>query len=270
MTKNIRGYTEEEIANIIQENINLKKEIEGIKQNLDNLDSRYNNLTDSNKELQRFNYIASHDLQSPLRTITSYSAIIQKRYKDKLDAKADEFFDYIVDAANTMKSLIDDLLNFSKIDKYKIDYRAVDLNFTISQIIKVNKTFIDENEAEINYSDMPTVKAQASHMYQLFQNLISNAIKYRRHNTKPIINITYVKNDNNCWLFKVSDNGIGIAADQYEEIFVLFKRLHGLGEYPGSGIGLSTVKKIVEIHHGEIWVESEVNKGTTFYFTLPV
>lgn len=221
-----------------------------------------------NEELESFNYIASHDLQSPLRTIASYSNIIQKRYKDHIDHEADELLDLIVLASNTMKNLIDDLLKFSRLGKQEIKNNKTDLNVIIKDIIDINSILIKENNVVINYPELPTVNTESSHMLQLFQNLISNSIKYKSKTVDPIIDIS-VKKENNRWLFTITDNGIGIKNKYFKQIFEPFRRLHSNSEYPGTGIGLSTVKKIVELYNGEILIQSELGKGTTFSFTLP-
>lgn len=259
-----------------QETENLNKELKKSEIKYKNLSEslelivkeRTSELLNTNHELERFNYIASHDLQSPLRTIISYSNLLQKRYEGKFDSDADEFLDSIIQAGNIMKSLIDDLLNFSKIGKQDIQYREVNLNKIITDIIKSNKVFIDENNAVIKYEQLPTVNAEHSHMYQIFQNLISNAIKYRKPDIAPVIEISVLQK-NAQWVFTIKDNGIGIDSVYFKQIFELFKRLHSISTHPGSGIGLSTVKKLVELYKGKVWIKSELGEGTTFFFTFP-
>lgn len=226
-------------------------------------------LENTNKELERFNYIASHDLQSPLRTISSYSKLLQRRYENKLDQNANDFLEIIINASINMKNLIDDLLSFSRVGKQGITYREVRLNDVIKDILKTNKTSIDENNALITHDDLPVIKAEYTHIFQIYQNLISNAIKYRSSNISPVITLS-VKQNNNKWVFSVSDNGIGIEEKYFNHIFELFKRLHNKDEYSGSGIGLATVKKIIDMYDEKIWVESEYGKGTTFFFTFPI
>lgn len=226
-------------------------------------------LEDSNKELKSFSYIASHDLQAPLRTINSYANLLTRKYSDILDDQAKKFLNTIENASKTMKNLLDDLLNYSSLDLQQNRKVFIDLNELIKKVITLNIVYIDETKAVINYKDLPTIKAERSQMIQLFQNLINNSIKYKRSNENPIINITAVK-ENDKWLFTVSDNAIGIDKRHFEQIFQPFKRLHGNDSYPGSGIGLATVKKIIELYGGEIWLTSEVDKGSNFYFTLPI
>lgn len=225
-------------------------------------------LANANEELERFNYIASHDLQSPLRTIASYSRLLQNRYTDKLDESANDFMEIIIKASISMKTLIDDLLNFSKVGKYEIVYKQVNLNKIIEEVIELNKTFIEENNALISYQELPVIMAEHTQIFQIFQNLISNGLKYRKENVNPSINISAERLENK-WIFTITDNGIGIESQYFKRIFEPFKRLHNSNEYLGSGIGLATVKKIIELYGGKIWVESELNSGSTFFFTIP-
>lgn len=226
-------------------------------------------LESANHELERFSYIASHDLQSPIRTIVSYSKLIQRRYEKTLDNNANDLLNTIIKASMTMKNLIDDLLSFSKIGKDNIILKDVSIKDIIDEIVNANEDYIKEENAIVNYSSLPVIKSEPIYMYQLFQNLISNAIKYQRPDIKAVIEISATKKDT-YWLFKVADNGIGIEKQYFERIFEPFKRLHSNDEYTGSGIGLATVKKIIELYGGKIWVESEFGQGTTFYFTIPL
>jgi PAS domain S-box-containing protein len=221
-------------------------------------------LEHSNNELQNFAYVASHDLQEPLRTISSFTSLLQKRNKDNLDQDSGEFMGIIIDASKRMKSLIEDLLEYSQVGKQKL--KKVDLNETINNIISNLKTIIQENNAEIIYENLPVIKAVPSQMVQLFQNLIANSIKYRSEKD-PVINIKAEQSENE-YLFSVADNGIGINKDYFEKIFIIFQRLHEKSKFSGTGIGLATCKKIIDLHKGKIWLESEEGKGTTFYFTI--
>lgn len=226
-----------------------------------------NELARSNKELEQFAYIASHDLQEPLRMISSYVQLLAVRYKDKLDQDAAEFIHYAVDGSNRLRILINSLLEYSRINRKKV-FKMVNMN-TIVEEVKLNiADTIKEANASIKYIKLPTVVADHMLMSQLLQNLISNAIKFKS-DKQPEIFISAKKVDE-CYLFSVSDNGIGIKKDYTEKIFVIFQRLHTIEKYPGTGIGLAICKKIVEHHGGEIWVESEVGKGSTFYFTIKV
>lgn len=217
-------------------------------------------------ELKKFAYISSHDLQEPLRSIVSYVELLEKRYKDKLDERGLTYINSVVKASKTMKYLINDLLTYSRLGNEQSDFKSIDLNNIISHVIEILKVSIEENNAVIEYPNMPVITANYILMIQLFQNLISNAIKYRSDKS-PVIKISFEEMENE-WLFKISDNGIGIDSQFFDKIFVIFQRLHGKNEYEGTGIGLTICKKIIDIHNGRIWLESELNKGTDFYFTI--
>lgn len=225
-----------------------------------------NQLQQKNKELEQFAYVASHDLQEPLRTTISFVNIFKKQYYGRLDTTADKYLNYIVQASNRMGVLIKDLLDFSRIGINK-DIEQVDCNLILREVIEdIDKSISDTNASIIN-GHLPTICGYSSELKQLFQNLIINAIKFRKPGSIPIINISAVK-AGDCWNFAFADNGIGIDEAHNERIFIIFQRLHNRSEYEGSGIGLSHCKKIVELHHGKIWVASTPNKGSTFYFTL--
>jgi len=231
------------------------------------LEARTEELERSNEELEQFAYIASHDLQEPLRMISSYTQLLAKRYKDQLDNDANEFINYAVDGANRMQVLINDLLSYSRVGTKGEEFSHVDLN-SVLEAVKANlKGVIEETGAVIKYSKLPTVMADNSQMIQLFQNLIGNAVKFRREGVTPEIEITS-KKEGNLFRFVVKDNGIGIDKKYLDRIFVIFQRLHTKEEFPGTGIGLAICKKIVERHGGEISVESAEGKGSDFNFTL--
>lgn len=226
-----------------------------------------NKLTSSNRELEQFAYIASHDLQEPLRMISSFNQLLEKRYKDKLDADAEEYIDFIVGGVQRMKDLIDDLLLFSRINTEAKKFDIVKMGDVLDNVLTDLKESVADNNAQIIHEPLPIIKGDPSQIHQLLQNLLSNAIKF--HGKKPpIINIS-VKELEKEWVFGVSDNGIGISPKHQEQIFNIFKRLHTIDEYSGTGIGLAICKKIVERHGGSIWVESESDKGSTFYFNIP-
>jgi PAS domain S-box-containing protein len=224
----------------------------------------------SNYELQQFTFITSHDLQEPLRSIASFSQLLGRRYKGKLDSNADEYIDFIVDGAMRMKEMIQGLLEYSLVGKGE-NFQPTDVNETIDIVLSNLKRLIDENEAEITHERLPTITADSRQLVQIFQNLIGNAIKFKNPEKQPKINIlAHLDTKKKEYIFSVSDNGIGIEKQYSNKIFDIFKRLHTIDEYRGIGIGLAICKRIVERHGGKIWVESEYGLGSTFYFTIPI
>lgn len=223
-------------------------------------------LARSNAELEQFAYVASHDLQAPLATIASYAQLLEKRYKDQLDSQASKFIGNIVHGCTRMQTLIDDLLEYSRVGRSQKPFQIIDCNHVIQQVIANLQGAIRNNQAVVTYTELPAVMGDISQLVQLFQNLVSNAIKYRQDES-PTVYINAYKQENN-WLFSVSDNGIGIASQHQERIFQIFQRLHTQKEYSGTGIGLAICQKIVERHGGSIWVDSEPGQGSTFHFTL--
>jgi PAS domain S-box-containing protein len=230
------------------------------------LKKRTEELARSNAELEQFVYIASHYLQEPLRTVSNFSQLLAKRYKGELDMKADQFIGFIVDGATRMQEMIDDLLAYSRVSARTKQFESTNCETVFDQALANVKMAIEESGALVTHDPLPTLIADASQMVQLFQNLFSNAIKFRKE--KPRIIVSAVQKGNE-WLFSVQDNGIGIAPEFMEHIFKMFEREHASAEYPGTGVGLAICKKIVELHGGRIWVESEQGKGSTFYFTIP-
>ncbi|HEY9641787.1 MAG TPA: ATP-binding protein, partial [Coleofasciculaceae cyanobacterium] len=224
-------------------------------------------LSRSNAELQQFAYIASHDLQEPLRMVTSYLQLLERRYKGQLDADADDFIGFAVDGASRMKTLINDLLCYSRVGTHGKPFQAIDCSRIVKQAIANLKIALEESNATITYDDLPEVLGDPGQLTQLFQNLLGNAVKFRGK-ALPTVHIG-VERQGEAWLFAVRDNGIGIESQYAERIFVIFQRLHQRAQYPGTGIGLAICKKIVERHGGKIWLQSELGKGSTFYFTLP-
>jgi len=220
----------------------------------------------SNKELEEFAYLASHDLQEPLRMVGSFLQLLQQRYQDRLDGQANEYIYYAVEGAARMKRLINDLLNYSRTKREWL-IEQVDITCTVRDALQNLAASVNESGAVVHYENMPVLAADPGQMLQLFQNLIGNAIKFRKKDGKPVINISASKM-NASWLFAVEDNGIGIHQQYSDKIFVIFKKLHGKERYEGTGIGLAIAKKIVERHGGKIWFESLPGQGTTFYFTL--
>ena len=221
----------------------------------------------SNIELERFAYVSSHDLQEPLRMVTLYSQLLERRYKDNLDNDANDFIEYIVEGAIRMRQLIDDLLEYSRVTSQAKEFEKVDLEKVLDVVLHNLAMPIQENNVTIFHDSLPTVFVDKNQMVQVFQNLINNAIKFHGQNT-PNIYISTQKDDQK-WKFAVKDNGIGIEQKHQKQIFKVFKRLHTREEYPGTGIGLSITQKIISHHGGQIWVESEPGKGSKFYFTIP-
>jgi len=221
----------------------------------------------SNKELEQFAYVASHDLQEPLRMVASFTQLLERKYKDKLDDKAQEYINFAVDGAKRMQGLIDDLLTFSKTGLKDVPKSTVDLNKVCQHVIRDLGVLISESNAIVEIGLMPEIYANETQMNQLFLNLIGNGLKYKSERS-PIIKVDVQKIGEGQWQFSVTDNGIGIDKQYFNKLFVIFQRLHTRKEYKGTGIGLALCKKIVENYNGRIWVESIVGHGTTFYFTL--
>jgi len=217
----------------------------------------------SKKEIKQLAYVASHDLQEPLRMIASYVQLLQKRYKGKIDDGADEFISFAVEGVNRMKTLLNDLLVYSRLNTVPAVFEITDFSVIVKQAIKSIQNEFPGKHFVVNYSALPTLKADSSQMRQLFHNLLSNAVKFNDKD-KAAIDISY-KNENGSYEFKISDNGIGMDSEYYTRIFEVFQRLHHYNEYPGTGIGLAICKKIAENHNGSIRVESIPNKGSIFY-----
>jgi len=224
-------------------------------------------LARSNQDLEQFAYVASHDLQEPLRMVATYTQLLAERYRDKLDDNADKYIHYAVDGALRMQTLVQDLLAFSRVGRQGADLQSTDCNVVVETAVKNLQTTVVESGARVTNDPLPVVVANGSQLLQVFQNLIANAIKFR--GSDPLAIRISASKQGKEWVFSVADNGIGIAPEQAESIFAIFKRLHTSAEYPGSGIGLSICKKIIERQGGRIWVESETGQGSTFKFTLP-
>ncbi|MBD2492500.1 PAS domain S-box protein [Aulosira sp. FACHB-615] len=246
-------------------------------------------LRNSNQELEQFAYVASHDLQEPLRAVTGYSQLLVEEYRERLDDSAQEYIDYIIDGARRMQQLIKDLLAYSRIGTRGRIFTLTDCNLVLSEALSNLQVAIAESQAVITYELLPNLLADKTQLIQLFQNLIGNAIKFRRQDVPPRIHISAARVDKSrgvevqgwkgvgeedlthnhqIWLFSVQDNGIGIKSQYLNRIFEVFRRLHTRREFSGTGIGLAICKKIVERHNGHIWAESQLGVGTTFYFTL--
>ena len=228
-------------------------------------------LARSNRELERFAHIASHDLQEPLRMVASYTQLLAQRYHDQLDQDARDFINYAVDGATRMKQLIEDLLAYSRVTARGLPAAVVDTQNAFSLALRNLEAAIGESHAEATCGDLPEVLADGGQIVQLFQNLVANAIKFHTPGVPPRVRIEarQAPDHPRQWLFRVADNGIGIDPKFFDRVFVIFQRLHTRHEYPGTGIGLALCQRIVERHGGRIWIESEPGKGTAFLFTLP-
>ncbi|MER5727321.1 ATP-binding protein [Streptomyces sp. NPDC002138] len=231
------------------------------------LDAQATDLQRSNAELEQFAYVASHDLQEPLRKVSSFTQLLQRRYGGQLDSRADQYIDYAVDGANRMQVLINDLLDFSRVGRVHRELQSVDLGSVLKRTLSALSVSIEETEASITHDPLPALVADPTQMGMLWQNLIGNAIKFHRPDEAPRIHVTAVP-EGEQWRFTVTDNGIGIDPEYAEKVFVIFQRLHTKEAYNGSGIGLAMCKKIVEFHGGAIAVDTGYQDGTRITFTL--
>ena len=225
-------------------------------------------LAQSNQDLEQFAYVASHDLQEPLRMVAAYTQLLAERYQGRLDSQADKYIHYATDGATRMQTLIQDLLRYSRTGRREMELKNTDFRKIVEQSLVNLQAAIQESNAIVKCDALPILPVDSSQLTQVFQNLIGNAIKFRSK-SGPVIQIRAEQNGGD-WVFAVEDNGIGISPEQAKEIFVLFKRLHSREEYPGNGIGLATCKRIIERHGGRIWVESQPDGGSCFSFTLPL
>jgi PAS domain S-box-containing protein len=232
------------------------------------LESKNNELARSNQELEQFAYVASHDLQEPLRMVSNYTQLLGRRYKDQLDADAQEFIGFAVDGALRMQALIHDLLTYARVGTRGKEFKDTPVNKIVADALMNLAGAIDEVKADIRVDPLPTIACDGGQLTQVFQNLIGNALKFRRKDAIPAVRVSAARTGN-AWTFGIADNGIGIEPKYFERIFQMFQRLHGREEYPGTGIGLALCKKIVERHGGRITVASEAGRGTTFAFTIP-
>lgn len=237
-------------------------------QTLDKLQHLNQELRRSNEELESFAHMVSHDLQQPLQSISGFAKLLVMTQRERLDDDANGYVDRIVTSSAQMSQLIQDLLAYAEVGAAEQSHKAIDCNQLVKEILVDLGVSIEEKQAKVKIETLPTVKGNPSQLRQLFQNLLSNALKYHPPERTPQVTIS-AKLQAETWQFSVQDNGIGIEPEYFEKIFQIFKRLHSRGDYPGTGIGLSTCKKIVENHRGRIWVASEPGQGTTIYFTLP-
>lgn len=232
-----------------------------------NLRTQTKELAISNAELEQFAYVASHDLQEPLRMVTSFLTQIEKKYAAIIDDKGKQYIHFAVDGAKRMRQIILDLLEFSRVGRAEESVESVDLNVIVNDIIVLYRKKIEDKKATIMVEKLPVIRTSVVPLRQVFQNLISNALKYHKAGKAPLLNISFMDNSK-YWQFAVKDNGIGIDPEYFDKIFIIFQRLHNKDEYSGTGMGLAVTKKIIENLGGKIWVESEEGEGTTFYFTI--
>jgi len=232
------------------------------------LEQKNADLLRSNRELEQFAYVASHDLQEPLRMVSSYTQLLKKRYSGQLDAKADQYIEFAVDGASRMQRLIQDLLAFSRVGTHPLELTETDLNSVLTEVVQNLKLALEDSGGEVVFDSLPRVWADRGQVSQVLQNLVGNALKFHREGVAPRVQIR-ARRDGPAWEISVQDNGIGIAPDYFERIFIIFQRLHTKEQYSGSGIGLAIVKKIIERHGGKLWLESSSGEGSTFRFTLP-
>ncbi|MBC8053496.1 MAG: GHKL domain-containing protein [Sphingobacteriaceae bacterium] len=230
------------------------------------LEAQAKKLKTQNKELEQFAYIASHDLQEPLRTLISFASLFEEEFKGKLNEDAETYLNFIIHSSKRMQQLVQGLLDYSRIGK-EVSLKPVNCNEIINEVMDDMAASINESAAKISVQPLPELTGNPIEMRQLFQNLLSNALKFRKKDTSPQISITAEQQTSN-WLFSIKDNGIGIAEADKDKIFTIFKRLHNRDEYEGTGIGLSHCRKIVEQHGGNIWIDSQPGLGSTFHFTI--
>jgi PAS domain S-box-containing protein len=245
-----------------------RKEIDERRENEEKLRTLTEELTRSNRELELFAYVASHDLQEPLRMIGSYVQLLARRYRGRLDEDADEFIGYAVDGATRMQRMINDLLAYSRVGTKGKPFTRTDMDKVWQQAVTHLQVAIEERQASVTHSALPAVSGDEVQLVQLLQNLVGNAVKFCSPSSRPEVHLSCTE-EPDCWLFSLRDNGIGIDAEHFERIFLIFQRLHDRTEFPGTGIGLALCRKIVERHGGRIWVQSERGSGATFFFTLP-
>ncbi len=222
----------------------------------------------SNADLLQFAYVASHDLQEPLRMIGSYMGLLARRYEDKLDETAQTYIEYAVGGAKRMQALINDLLSYSRAGTQAIEKRPISSEQVLKSALINLDLSIRENAAVVHFNGLPLVQADGTKLIQVMQNLIGNAIKFRKRDVRPEVSVTATKRESD-WFFAVADNGIGFDPKYCDRIFQIFQRLHGVGKYPGTGIGLAICRRIIEHHGGRLWAESQPGVGSTFFFTLP-
>jgi PAS domain S-box-containing protein len=265
----ISAYPSEAGLTVYCKNITDRKTSETRLQELNaSLRKQARELTISNAELEQFAYVASHDLQEPLRMVTSFMTQLEKKYGDIVDDKGKQYIHFAVDGAKRMRQIILDLLEFSRVGRNEDDIEDVNINTVIGEIQGLYRKQIEEKHAKIVFQALPTIQTYKTPVRQVLQNLISNSLKYQKKGVMPIISISATETIKS-WHVSVKDNGIGIDADYFDKIFIIFQRLHTKEEYSGTGMGLAITKKIIENLGGKIWVEAALGHGSTFYFTIP-
>ncbi len=250
------------VSKIIHDISNRKKIEDDLKQTVRSLES-------SNRELQQFAYVASHDLQEPLRNVTRYVELLAHKYKGQLDESAEQYIGFAVEGARRIHDLINDLLAFSEVGAQAREFKPVSMAVVVTEAMDNLRQAIGESRAVITLDAMPEASGERAQLVQLMQNIIGNAVKFRKEGVPPRIHVSAERIGNE-WRFGVHDNGIGLQGEYFNKIFVIFQRLHPRSEYSGTGIGLAICRKIVEWHGGKIWVESKYGEGASFYFTIPV
>lgn len=248
-------------------NLNLQGEIEQRKLTEQALKDTTVKLTSSNADLQRFAYVASHDLQEPLRAVAGFVTLIANKHRGTLDEESEGWITHAVEGSQRMRNLINDLLAYARVESRGKALESMDVGRAFEQAKRDLRVLIEENNAEVTSSELPKLEGDEGQLTQVFQNLIGNAIKFKG-DKKPVVHVDATK-QNDEWLFSIKDNGIGFEPEHVDRIFVIFQRLHGREEYKGTGIGLALCKKIVERHGGRIWAEAAKGAGSTFYFTIP-
>jgi signal transduction histidine kinase len=268
LNKELENRIRQRTAQLEKTNLELQREIGERERAEQQMEQLITEISRSNEELEQFAYVASHDLQTPLRSIIGFLDLLARRYQGQLGPEADEFISFAVDGAHRMQQLITGILAFSRVGTRGNPFESLESREPLALALANLQAEMEESRAEVTLGALPRVTADRNQLIQLFQNLIGNAIKYRRTDEPPRVQVAAVDR-NTKWEFRVEDNGPGIDPRYADRIFQIFQRLHTAAEYPGTGIGLAICKKIVERHGGRIWVESEPGKGSTFYFTLP-
>ena len=252
----------------VSRDITARKEAEAAEKKREALEQRAMELKRSRDELQQFAYIAAHDLQEPLRMVTSYTQLLARRYKGRLDTDADEFVSFAVDGAHRMQLLIQGLLAYCRVATTGTDLCETSSTAALERALEKLRGAIEDSGAVVTHDPLPTVTADGVQLTQLFENIVGNAIKFHGVDL-PRVHVSSKRNGDGEWIFSVRDNGIGIDSQYFERIFVMYQRLHGRDEFPGTGMGLTVCKKVAERHNGRMWVESSLGNGSTFYLALP-